>query len=73
MWSPRGAATDISQAYGGDGDFKIIADSFTLPLLVTLHRQHVSGLSVNEVGGNIGLATHRINRDDAAFQLQELK
>jgi hypothetical protein len=37
------------------------------PLLATLRRQHVIGLSVNNIGGNIGLVAHCVNCDDAAL------
>ena len=53
------------------GHLKQVLDvSVELPL-VGLHRQQVVGAAVDDLLGNLGLAAHGVNGDDAPAQLQQ--
>ncbi len=64
------SATFLSGAFLS-GHLKQVLDvSVELPL-VGLHRQQVVGAAVDDLLGNLGLAAHGVNGDDAPAQLQQ--
>ena len=64
------SATFLSGAFLS-GHLKQVLDvSVELPL-VGLHRQQVVGAAVDDLLGNLGLAAHGVDGDDAPAQLQQ--